>query len=278
MHTITGSIVVYNNNLELLLGSINSFIRSDFNVKLFIIDNSSTDILKNEIAKFKRVEYIFNNKNLGFGRAHNHIIRTVIGQSDYHLIFNPDIIFEPAILEKIVLFMEAHKDIGLVMPKIYNFDSSIQHVCKLLPTPFDLIIRRLNSDFLYTIFKSCLQRYELINSGYNTIIDVPHLSGSFMFIRNRVLKEVGGFDERFFMYLEDVDLSRRINKKYRNVYYPEVFAYHQHGKHSYSKLDALLHHIRSAVKYFNKWGWFFDNEREEINRITLQKINALGQR
>ncbi len=117
--------------------------------------------------------------------------------------------------------------------------------------------------------------YEFRFTGYGKIIYVPYLSGCFMFFRTEALKQAGLFDERFFMYLEDVDLSRRIHKHYRTVYYPEISVFHQYEKGSYKNSKLLKYHLQSAIKYFNKWGYFFDKDRQEINKKILKKLNAL---
>jgi hypothetical protein len=87
-----------------------------------------------------------------------------------------------------------------------------------------------------------------------------------MFLRSSVLKQVGLFDERFFMYMEDVDLCRRIGNKSRTMYYPDTFLFHGYTKGSYKSFDLALAHLQSAMKYFTKWGWFFDHERDRRNR------------
>jgi GT2 family glycosyltransferase len=103
-------------------------------------------------------------------------------------------------------------------------------------------------------------------SGYNKIMNVPYLSGCFMFLRTEALKDVGLFDERFFMYPEDIDLTRRIHGKFRTVFFPEVSIIHHHAQSSYLNFRMLLIHIENMIKYFNKWGWIFDKERKKINR------------
>ena len=168
--------------------------------------------------------------------------------------------------------MENNPDIGLVMPKMLYPDGSIQHLCKLLPTPWNLIRRRFLPE---KIFSKQNSFYELRFTGYDKIMDVPYLSGCFMFIRTDVLSHVGLFDERFFMYLEDVDISRRIYKYYRTVYYPEVSVFHEYEKGSYGSSRLLLYHLWSAIRYFNKWGYFFDKERQEINKNVVEKLSAL---
>ncbi len=110
-------------------------------------------------------------------------------------------------------------------------------------------------------------------SGYDKVMDVPFLSGCFMFLRTEALRNVGLFDESIFLYTEDTDLTRRIHKHYRTIFYPEVTIYHYNQRGSYKDFVIFIHHILSAIKYFNKWGWFDDNEREDINQRILLKFS-----
>jgi hypothetical protein len=265
MYDIVVSIVTYKNNPDILLKAINSILNSKLNIKIYIVDNSHDEQISS-ICREKHLDYVSNDKNLGFGAAHNIAIRNSEGLSKYHLVLNPDIFFECGVLEKIFVFMQANKDIGLLMPKVCYPDGSIQYLCKLLPAPLDLFLRRSNVKILNNFFRERLDNYVLRFTGYQRIMDVPHLSGCFMFLRSEIFAKVGIFDERFFMYLEDVDLSRRINKYYRTVFYPEVSIIHHYAKDSYHNCSLFWHHVFSAVKYFNKWGWFFDKERGLINK------------
>jgi GT2 family glycosyltransferase len=101
---------------------------------------------------------------------------------------------------------------------------------------------------------------------YNVPLEPPSLSGCFMFFRSSHLQALRGFDERFFMYFEDIDLVRRARTVGRAVYYPYVHAYHGYGKGSYHRPRLLMYHLRAAVRYFSKWGWFRDRDREVLNR------------
>jgi GT2 family glycosyltransferase len=262
------SIVLYHNREEQIKKAIESVLNTDLNITLYLVDNSSTNSLGELERIDKRIVYIFNNSNLGFGKAHNIALKKSIEKNiPYHLVLNPDVYFEKGVLEELYNFMENNKDVGLVMPKILYPDGNIQYLCKLLPTPLDLFGRRfLNFGPFKKIVEKRNEIYELKFTGYDKIMEVPYLSGCFMFIRTEVLKRVGLFDERFFMYLEDTDLSRRIHRVAKTVYYPYVYIYHEYGKGSYKSLKLLYYHIKSAIKYFNKYGWFFDKEREEINR------------
>lgn len=274
MSQLNVSIVLYQNSLVQLKRAINSVLSTKLDVKLYLIDNSPADSLKILSELNPRIVYIFNNANLGFGKAHNIAIKETLKKGvPFHLIMNPDIYFDKGVLEELYSFIEKNKDIGLVMPKVLYPDGRIQYLCKLLPTPWDLLGRRFLSK---SLFKKYIEKrnetYELRFTGYNKIMEVPYLSGCFMFIRTEVLKKVGLFDERFFMYLEDTDLSRRIHRVAKTIYYPYVHIYHEHQKGSYKNLKLLKIHIESAIKYFNKWGWFNDPERETINRKTLEKL------
>jgi GT2 family glycosyltransferase len=271
MYQINASIVLYHNKKEQLTKAINSFLNIDLKVKLYLVDNSSNDNLK-ELAKLdERIEYIFNNANLGYGSAHNIAIRKSVEDGVlYHVVLNPDIYFESGVLEKLLDYMENHQDVGNIIPQVLYPDGEIQYLCKLLPTPTDLILRR------FIPLKSWKEKrnetYELRFTEYDKVMNVPSLSGCFMFLRCEVLKDVGLFDENIFMYLEDVDLNRRIHRKYKTIFYPEVSIVHEYGKESYVNKKLLKYHIQSAIYYFNKWGWVFDKERDEINNKCLVLI------
>jgi len=253
-YDLTISIVIYNNEIAMLNETIKSILSTSLKLQLFLVDNSETDSIR-KLCNDDRIEYIFNCNNLGFGAGHNIAIRKSLGMSRFHLIMNPDIYFEEGTLEKITLFMEQQPDIGVVMPKILYPDGTIQYLCKLLPTPLDLIFRRFIPGPFRAILKKRFDRYEFRDRNYEEMMDVPCLSGCFLFARTEIFRHIGLFDERYFMYLEDVDLCKRIGAKFRTVYFPEASVYHHYDKGSYKSWKLLFYHIRSAVKYFSKWGW-----------------------
>ena len=263
-YNITASLVLYKNGIEEVKKAISSLLNIELTIKLFLVDNSPTDSLKELNDLDSRVEYIFTGKNLGYGKANNLIISRVLSETEYHLVMNPDVYFEKGTLEALYAFMQANEDIGLCMPRVYHYDGTEQKLCKLLPTPKDLIIRRFIPDGDY---KDKISRiYNMWDADYDKQMDVPFLSGSFMFMRASGLAEVKGFDERFFLYCEDLDLCRRIGEISRTVYFPGAKIYHGYQKASYLNTKLMLTHSLSAIKYFNKWGWFFDKKRKEINK------------
>lgn len=268
------SIVLYK-NIPIQLNKIifNCLILNDLLNKIYLLDNSPKNYLSKQFPKNTKITYIFNSKNLGYGTAHNISIRKSIEEGvKYHLVLNPDITFNKGTLEKIIKYMDSHQEIGLLMPKILYPDGSIQYLCKLLPTPFDWILRRFIPIIKYIEKRNDL--FELRFSGYDKIIEVPYLSGCFMFFRTQALKEIGLFDENIFMYGEDTDITRRIYKKYKTIFFPHTEAIHEFHKESYKNFRMLLIHIKSAIYYFNKWGWFFDKERCAINKEVLEKLRV----
>lgn len=268
--TISGSIVLYKSDIS-VRKTIEDFLNTTLPVRLFLIDNSPTDKLKIDLADFiedERVEYIFNNSNVGFGAAHNIAIRKVYDFSSYHLVLNPDVSFEAGVLKSLLEYGEKNKNVGLILPKVEYPNGEVQYVCKLLPTPTDLIFKRFLPK---KITQKRIEHFEMRSMGYDREIEVPYLSGCFMFLRTEALKKVGLFDERFFMYPEDIDLTRRIYKEYKTMFYPKVKIIHEHGKGSYKSPSLLYIHIINMIKYFNKWGWFFDKERKLINKRILSQ-------
>lgn len=270
---ISASIVLYHNDERQLRKVIESFFHTSLDLKLYLIDNSLNDELRKLESLDKRIKYIYNDGNLGYGTAHNIAIKKSIGENiPYHIVLNPDIYFKNNVIEELFSYMEEHENIGNIIPQVLYPDNEIQHLSKLLPTPVDLIFRR------FIPFKKWKEKrndkYELKFSGYDKIMNVPSLSGCFMFLRNDVLKDVGLFDENIFMYLEDTDLNRRIHSKYRTIFYPKVSIVHEYAKESYVNKKLLVYHIKSAIYYFNKWGWVFDKERNEINKKCLTNIKS----
>ena len=140
-YDIIASIVLYKNNVKILTKTINSFLKTELNVKLILVDNSPTDILK-KLANNKNIEYIYNNRNLGFGKAHNIAIKKSIEITKYFIVLNPDIYFEKGNIEILFHFMNNNIDIGQIMPKILYPNGDMQYLCKKNPTFLDLFIRR----------------------------------------------------------------------------------------------------------------------------------------
>jgi GT2 family glycosyltransferase len=269
-YSISCSIVLYNNNVADIKKTIRCILESNLKIKLFLIDNSETDKLRNIVTDYE-VEYIFNGENVGYGPGHNIAVRKSLQIGvKYHLVMNPDITFGAGTLDAIYDYMEHSADVGSLMPKVHYADGSIQQLCKLLPTPFDLLGRRFFSNSAWARKRN--KRYELHDFEYDHILNTPCLSGCFMFLRTSILEKSGLFDPRYFMYLEDYDLNRRINRYAKTIFFPDATIIHGHAKESYKNGKLLKIHIKSAIKYFNKWGWFIDKDRSRLNNKVLESI------
>ncbi|MDQ8004314.1 MAG: glycosyltransferase family 2 protein [Pedobacter sp.] len=266
---VTASIVLYKNERFVLHQAIKSFLFYQQGL-LFLIDNSPTNELE-DVFKDDKVVYIHNPSNPGFGAAHNIAIRKAIEDgAKYHFIINPDIKIQEDVFTPMIDFMEANPEIGMIMPKILNEDGSVQNLPKLLPHPFWIFRRKLKKiDPFGTEF---INKYELRSVPKNQIYNVPILSGCFTLLKVDAIKEVGMYDEKFFMYFEDFDLSRRIHQKYKTVYFSKVSVVHLYegGANKSWKLFKIF--IDSMITYFNKWGWFFDKERKWFNKATLEQF------
>ncbi len=241
-------------------------------MQIYLVDNSRTAGLAGVARQFG-ARYLHLPANPGYGGAHNVAIReAMLAGSQYHAVMNPDIHFGADVLPALIGYMESNRDIGLLAPRVQYPDGQPQYLCKLLPNPLDMLVRR----FLPALHRRSGRQaqYELRNSGYDKVMDVPVLSGCFLVVRTSVLSLSGLFDERFFMYFEDVDLTRRIGAVARTVYYPHVKIVHEYAKGSYRNAVLMRHHLESAVRYFNKWGWFSDADRSTINNAALKNVHT----
>lgn len=254
---ISGSIVLYKTG-EVVTNSIKSFLNTTHPVKLFLIDNSPTPVIKQQLKDLlhdDRIEYIFNDKNIGFGQAHNLAIKRIAGNSSYHLILNPDVYFSSDVIDSLLSYLNKNPNIIHVMPKVLYPDGKTQYLCKKNPSYSDIIIRRFLPAFLKHYFRKELDEFEYKNFNYDSIIaNVPFLSGCFMLIRTDVLNEVKGFDKNFFLYFEDADLTRRLLQHGSNIYYPYVSIYHEYQRGTSKSFKHAFMALESLRYYLRKWG------------------------
>jgi GT2 family glycosyltransferase len=266
---LTVSIVLYNTASVEVEHVIELIQLSKLKTKIFLVDNSPVNTLRVISEKYADLEYVFNNANLGYGSGHNIAIERTKLLSNYHLVLNADIDFDPSVLQVALDYMERNPGVGMLSPMIKHPNGTIQYFCRTLPTPFDLFARRFLPAFIKPLFKDRLDNYMLLHRDYTKAMNIPNLSGCFMLLRQSVLTRVKGFDENFFMYLEDVDLTRRLYQISKTVYYPKIEIIHKLGQGSYHHFKLTLYHIKSAIYYFNKWGWFTDKKRTEVNAALI---------
>lgn len=268
---VTASIVTYNTRPEELEKVVSSALDDSIG-KLYIIDHSPEEGLERLLPQDSRIVYE-KRPNLGYGAGHNAAISHGMAEgAEYHAVLNPDIYWEGKVIEKLTSYMESHPEAGMMVPKVLYPDGRLQYVCKLIPTPFDLIANRFLPKKLV---RKRIARFRLESSGYDKIMNVPYMHGCFFMLRMDTLKKTGLFDERFFMYPEDIDLTRRIHEKWQTIYYPPLSIYHAHAAESRKSIKMLRIHIVNMIKYFNKWGWFYDPIRRRTNREVLGKLVAI---
>lgn len=265
------SIVLYctkKDDIDNILSSLKLFNGS---IRSFIIDNSPVNDLSSFFSGLENTVYIHNPSNPGFGASHNIAFKKSIAEGcRYHFVINPDAVFTDKVIREMVKYLDDNDNVGMVMPQILNFDGSIQYLPKLLPTPFSIVLRKLKRPkFLYKPF---IEKYELRTVDSDKIYQAPILSGCFTAFRLSAIEEIGMYDDRFFMYFEDWDISRRMHEKYMTVYYPKVSIYHgyESGANKSKRLFKIF--LQSCLYYFGKWGWFFDKKRNKVNSETLKQF------
>lgn len=262
------SVVIYNpkfSDLERLFKSYNAslqFVRNEYEMceKLIIIDNNPSGGYKEDVVKLLELnelnyEYITSEINGGYGYGHN---KAVHFNCDYHLICNPDIEFLVDTLSVALKTMSDSPDIVLLTPAVFGLSGERQYLCKRNPSLLHLFLRRFLPDFINKLlFKKYLEKYEYRDRSYESEIEnVPFCTGCFMFFRADVLKNLNGFDERFFMYFEDADLTRRALQYGKTLYLPTFIVKHrwERGSHKNKKLRNIA--IKSALQYSLKWACY----------------------
>ena len=259
------SIVLYHPKWEQeVLPLVEELLRVKNLRKIFLLDNSES---KSEQQKLnsEKVRYMFMGSNLGYGKAHNIALRdSAYHKTEMHLVMNSDIRVEAEDIDAMHDWLLTNPQVGQLMPKVLNPDGSQQYLAKRLPTPLDVFGRRFLPKWM---MRSRNTRYELRDMDLSRPINAPYLSGCFMMLRTKAVVEAGLFDERYFMYPEDMDLTRTIHRNYLTLYYPAWTIVHEHAQASYKDKHMLRIHIQNMCRYFNKWGWCFDKERQIFNNL-----------
>ncbi|MDU6157355.1 glycosyltransferase [Acinetobacter pittii] len=260
------SIVLYKHSYAELKATLDSLFATPSIEKVILVDNHSS----NWAATFQHPKVVYEKSegNFGFGYGHNVAIRKYAPKSDYFLICNPDIYFDAEQFAQLLDFAQSRPE-GLFLPKIVYDTGEDQHGARLIPTPLNLFARRFSPSFA----KKLDQQYLLKDYSLNQPYFVPYLSGCFMLFDAAKLLAINGFDERFFMYMEDVDISRRCAEQFGAMYYPLAQVVHVHEQASYKNKQLLKAHLKSAIQYFNKWGWIYDMGRSRLNAKCLNQFS-----
>jgi hypothetical protein len=247
------SIIIINFNTKKLteqcIGSIIKSTSCDF--EIIVVDNSSNlnEKFSSELPFIK----VINAENKGFGHACNIGMKNASGE--LFLLLNSDTIVHDKAIDRCVEYINFHEDVGAVGCKTLLSDGTLDHNCKRgLPTPEASLYYLLGLDKKYP--KSLkYARYHATYLDENEINEVEVLSGAFMLIRASVIKEIGGFDENFFMYCEDVDLCLRISQAgYKLMYLPFAEITHLKGQSGLNSKNRFVikHFHKSMLIFYNK--------------------------
>jgi len=271
-YDVVGSFVLYKTAAAELAQAIQQFASVPLETHLCIIDNSPTPLTgANELCS-RRISYYWPGKNLGYGRAHNLALRAAAGRSRYNLVMNTDVRYSPDAVTSLVAFLERNPQAGMAAPRTHYPDGSLQYVCRLLPHPANMFLRRFLPRSRWT--QRADFRYELRWWNHDTVADIPYFQGSFMLLRTDLCNAIGCFDERFFLYGEDIDLTRRMHEVAQTAYVPDVRVVHEYRRYSNRSLRGTWYGIQNNCRYFNKWGWFIDAGRRRINREVVKALQA----
>lgn len=247
--------VTYNSKdkIKNLLENLEDVTKS-YEATIFIVDNGSSDntiqIVKDYMNQYDNIKLVVPETNKGFGAGNNAVIKDI--NSQYHVLVNPDIKIPTSTeLDKMVEYMNGHLDVGLLSPKLLNIDGSVQKLYKYNPSVLDMALRFISPN----IMKKRQAWFVHDETGYTKSGLIEHASGAFMFFRSSVFLDIEGFDERYFMYMEDADITRKVNEESSAVFYPSAYVIHEWQRDSHKKVKNMFMTIASMYKYFCKWGW-----------------------
>lgn len=244
---ISAAIVLYNEDKKTLQKTIDSFLAVPLPKKLFLIDNSPENSLS-IIVKHPDIEYIYVGKNIGFGSGNNKVLSKIKTLSKYHLILNPDVIFNKDIIEILIAELKKHKNVSMIAPKVLYTNGKPQHTVRKYPSFFDLFIRKLK------ILKKRIHIQEYRNKDLSKPFFPDCIHGCFQLYKTADFVALNGFDERYFLYMEDIDICKKIDTTgKKKLYYPTVSITHVLKQGSSKKFKLFCYHLSSAVKYFLKW-------------------------
>ncbi len=228
-------------------------------VDLYLVDNGGLGdvgaVMRRLDAQDIRCRLLTGHGNIGYGRGHNLAIG--LSTRPLHLILNPDIDLDAHALVAARKFFDSHLDTGALAPRIGDESGGPQYLCRRYPALLDLLVRGFLPPRFRRPFANRLARYEMrdIINDRDIVWDPPIISGCFMLFRTEVLKKLGGFDPRYFLYFEDYDLSLRTHDLARVAYVPSVRVVHHGGGASRKGFAHIRMFAASAFKFYNRFGW-----------------------
>ena len=248
-YNISGSIVVYNkpDDAYKTVESVQKY--TDSNFSLYVIDNASPDRINEMLKQHFDVNYIDLSENVGFGRGHNKVLDRI--DSKYHFVINPDILINQNTIDTLCDFMDANPDVAIACPKVLHPDGSVQYIAKRRPSLMALVSRRIRLPFL----RKLEDRYLAKDMDQDTPFEVDFCTGCFFVIRTDVFRAIGGFDEDYFLYFEDADITMRAKQKGKAWYVPSADVIHFWHRETAQSTGRFITQVKSMFIYFKKWGF-----------------------
>ncbi len=250
------SIIIVNYYNSHILGdclqSVNRTIQK-IQFEIIIIDNSSKDEgLASILKRYPSAQFINNSKNVGFARANNQGAKVASG--DFLLFINPDTIVAEGAIESMQDYIRSDSSIGIIGPKVLNSDQTIQYSCRKFPTIWSGLFNRYS--LMTRLFPNnrYSRDYLMLDYDHNSIRSVDWISGCCMMTPVSVFKRVNGFDENYFLFIEDVDLCQAIKKiDLRIVYFPNSKIFHKiSSSNSRSTLRIIIKRHQGMIYYNQK--------------------------
>ena len=225
---------------------------SGLQVETVVVDNGSTDGSADMIReRFPSVGLIESGGNLGFARGYNLAATKASGR--HLLMLNPDTVVQPGGLRELVSFLDSHPEAGAAGPRLVNPDGSLQYSCRRFPRPMAALFRNTPLGKLLP-GNRFTRDYLMTDWDHHLVREVDWLSGAALCIRRRAWEQVGGFDEAFFMYAEDIDWCLRAHQAgWRMYYVPQAVVMHRIGRSSDQRpLAMVVQFHRSMIRFYRK--------------------------
>lgn len=227
--------------------------------ELVLLDNSEDssdtqdlEVLVKEVFSGSGNVKIIKSSNDGFGAGHNLCFENT--SSEYHLVLNPDIEFEEKSLMGMIAFLERHNEFALLSPSVFGPDGMRHFLCKTNPSLILMFLRSFAPGFVKRYFKAFMDSHEMLEKDYDKVmLNVPYLTGCFMLFRSEIFRKIQGFDEKFFLYYEDADISRRLLESASSIYHPDYKVIHHWQRGAHKKLSLKWEAIKSGFYYSFKW-------------------------
>lgn len=262
------SCVTFNSDADLLEKTIDSIAnacqvstnrKSLSFVDLYLIDNGSTRanfetltaIREKKAQHFRAIKIISGQGNIGYGRGNNLAINE--SSCNYHLILNPDVLSNGENIQLGIHYLEQHPDVGMVAPSAFSAEREPHFIAKRHPTLTVLLARALKLKLFEYFLKHQLDAYEYRDKIPATApLEIELASGCYMLCRTATLKEIGGFDPRFFMYFEDFDLCIKLRKVSKIIHLPDMQIIHMGGNASRKGWKHIFYFCTSLIKFYLK--------------------------